>query len=221
MTRGDGPKKPAKVRDAGRSRDAILRAGRDLFAEQGFDGVSLNEIAAAAGLSRGTPSYFFGSKADLYSAVLQRAFEERESATRRACEPLLSWASAEDRGSIRGALTEAVNGYLDFLVRHPAFLKLVLQEELAGASRLRSVPRESKAIEEAFESVRSAAGNPGFRSFDVQEAVLIFVSLTFFPAAHRSTFMASMGKNLEEASTRQQHVELVVTQLLCLIEAPD
>lgn len=220
MNTGNEPKKPDKVRDAGRSKDAILRAGRDLFAEQGFDGVSLNEIAAAAGLSRGTPSYFFGSKADLYTAVLERAFEERESATRRACEPLLSWASSEDGVSIRGALTDAVNGYLDFLLRHPAFLKLVLQEELAGASRLRSVPRESKAIEEAFESVRSAASDRGLRTFDVQEAVLVFVSLTFFPATHQSTFMASIGKDLEDASTRRQHVELVVTQLLCLIEAP-
>lgn len=215
-----GPQKPDKLRDAGRSKDAILRAAGDLFAAQGFNGVSLNEIAAAAGLSRGTPSYFFGSKADLYSAVLQRAFEERETATRRACEPLVSWASSGDGSSIRSALTDAVNGYLDFLLRHPAFLRLVLQEELAGASRLQSVPRESKAIEEAFDLVRSAGGARGLGPFDVQEAVLVFVSLTFFPAANRATFMASMGKDLDDVSTRRQHVELVVRQLVSLVEAP-
>jgi AcrR family transcriptional regulator len=180
---------------------------------------NFEEIAAGAGLSRGTPSYFFGSKADLYAAVLQRAFEERESATRRACKPLLSWAGSDGEESIRAALTEAVDGYLGFMLGHPAFPKLVLQEELAGGSRLRDVPRESKAIEEAFEAVRSAAIKRGLRSFDVQEAVLVFVSLTFFPAAQRSTFLASLGMNLKDASTRQQHVELVVAQLLCLIEA--
>jgi AcrR family transcriptional regulator len=220
VSQGNKPKRLDKIRDADRSKDAILRAAGNLFAEAGFDGVSLNEIAASAGLSRGTPSYFFGSKADLYAAVLKRAFEERESATRRACEPLLLWATSENPDSIRGALTAAVTGYLDFLLRHPAFLRLVLREELAGASRLRSVPRESKAIEEAFETVRSVAANRGLRPFDIQEAVLVFVSLTFFPLAQRSTFMASLGKNLEDAGTRQQLIELVVTQLLCLVESP-
>jgi AcrR family transcriptional regulator len=220
VNQGDNPKRADKIRDADRSKDAILRAARDLFAKAGFDGVSLNEIAASAGLSRGTPSYFFGSKADLYEAVLNRAFEERESATRRGCEPLLSWAASENPDSIREALTAAVTGYFEFLFGHPAFLRLVLQEELAGASRLRNVPRESKAIEEAFEAVRSIATSRGLRPFDVQEAVLVFVSLTFFPLAQRSTFMASLGMNLEEAGTRQQHIELVVTQLHCLLESP-
>jgi AcrR family transcriptional regulator len=210
---------PDKTRDAERSKEAILSAARDLFADKGFDGVSLNEIAAAAGLSRGTPSYFFGSKANLYAAVLTRAFEERESATRRACEPLRSWAESEGASSIRTALIEAISGYLDFLLQHPAFLRLVVREELSGATRLRNVPRESKAIEEAFEAVRSVAANRGLRLFDVQEAVLVFVSLTFFPLAQRSTFMASLGMNLDDQSTRQQHVELVVAQLLCLVEA--
>ncbi len=220
MTRGDKPKGRDKIRDADRSKDAILRAAGELFAEAGFDGVSLNEIAAGAGLSRGTPSYFYGSKADLYEAVLKRAFEKRESATRLACEPLLLWATSENPDPIRGALTAAVTGYLDFLLGHPAFLRLVLREEIAGASRLRSVPRESKAIEEAFEAVRSVAARRGLRPFDVQEAVLVFVSLTFFPLAQRSTFMASLGRNLEEVETRQRHIELVVTQLACLMESP-
>jgi TetR/AcrR family transcriptional regulator len=217
MSQSKMPKKAEKLRDAERSKDAILRAAGDLFAAAGYDGVSLSEIAAGAGLSRGTPSYFFGSKADLYAAVLQRAFEERESATRRACEPLLSWVASEDPGSIRGALTQAVDGYFDFLLGHPAFLKLVLREELAGAARLRSVPRESKAIEEAFEAVRSIAPHRDLKPFDVQEAVLVFVSLTFFPLAQRSTFMASLGRKLEDAGTRQRHVELVVAQLLSLV----
>jgi TetR/AcrR family transcriptional regulator len=220
VSQGNEPKRLDKIRDADRSKDAILGAARDLFAAAGFDGVSLNEIAANAGLSRGTPSYFFGSKADLYEAVLKRAFEERESATRRACEPLLRWARSENPDPIRGALTAAVSGYLDFLLGHPAFLRLVLREELAGASRLRSVPRESKALEEAFAAVRSVAAGRGLQPFDVQGAVLVFVSLTFFPLAQRSTFMASLGRNLEEGATRRQHVELVVTQLLCLVESP-
>lgn len=217
MTQGRDRKGLDKLRDAERSKEAILRAAGDLFAEEGFDGVSLGQIATSAGLSRGTPSYFFGSKAELYMAVLELAFEEREIATRRACEPLLSWAHSESNDPIRGPLSKAVSGYLDFLSQHPAFLKLILREELADASRLQGVPRASKAIEETFEAVLSAAENRGLRPFDVKEAVLVFVSLTFFPSAQRSTFMASLERDLGDATARRRHVELVVSQLLCVI----
>lgn len=218
MTRDQDPTGFDKLRDAERSKEAILRAASDLFAEKGFDGVSLSQIAARAGLSRGTPSYFFGSKTELYVAVLERAFEERESATSRACEPLLSWANSENDDPIRDPLSKAVSGYLDFLSQHPAFLKLILREELAGASRLQGVPRASKALEEAFEAVRAIADERGLRPFDVKEAVLVFVSLTFFPSAQRSTFMASLERDLDDAAARRRHVELVVSQLLCVVE---
>jgi AcrR family transcriptional regulator len=218
MSAGGDWSDTGKLRDAERSREAILRAAEDLFAEQGFDAVSLGQIAAGAGLSRGAPSYFFGSKAELYRAALQRAFAEREEATRRACKPLLSWAAAEEAGPLEAHLSEAVGGYLDFLLRHQSFVKLIQREELAGGRRLRDVPREARAIEEAFQSIRAVAEQRGLRRFDVPEAVLVFVSLTFFPLAQRSTFMASLGVDLEKKGVRKRHVELVVGQLLGLIQ---
>lgn len=209
-----------KLRDAERSRETILVAAESLFAEQGFEGVSLGQIAAAAGLSRGTPSYFFGSKADLYEAVLTRAFERREEATRHACEPLLAWATADDGELIQTPLAQAVEGYLEFLAAHPAFLKLIQREELAGASRLRQVPRASQAIEETFAAVRAVAGAHGLHEFDVKQAVLVFVSLTFFPLAQRSTLMTSLGVDLGKPNARRRHAALVTDQLLALLGAP-
>ena len=206
-----------KLRDADRSREAILRAAEELFAERGFDSVSLGEIAAVADLSRGTPSYFFGSKEQLHRAVLEQVFRDREEATRRACLPLVTWADSDGGSPIRRPLTEAVDGYLEFLLRRPSFLKLIQREELAGSSRLQGVPRESKAIEDAFAAVRAVAGKRGLKTFKVDDAVLVFVSLTFFPLAQHSTFMASLDRDLSEANTRRRHVRLAVDQLLCLI----
>lgn len=206
-----------KLRDADRSRTAILAAAEELFAEHGFDSVSLGQIAAAADRSRGTPSYFFGSKAQLHRAMLEQVFKDREEATRRACLPLSTWAGSESKSSIRRPLTEAVEGYLEFLLRRPSFLKLIQREELAGSSHLQGVPRASRAIEDAFAAVRSVAVQRGLKTFKVDDAVLVFVSLTFFPLAQRSTFMASLDRDLREANARRRHVRLAVDQLLCLI----
>jgi AcrR family transcriptional regulator len=208
-----------RTRDAERSKEAILGAAEDLFTEHGFGGVSLGEIAAAAGLSRGTPSYFFGSKARLYEAVLERVFRDREEATRLACRPLVAWAESDRGTAIRGPLAQAVRGYLEFLLHRPAFLRLVQREELAGAARLQRVPRGAAAIQEAFAAVRAVAGERGLKSFDVDDAVFLFVSLTFFPLAHRATFMAALERDPGDQAVLKRQIRLAVDQLLFLLGA--
>jgi AcrR family transcriptional regulator len=56
------------------TRSALIAAGRDLFAERGFDGVSTEEIIAGAGVSRGALYHHFDGKVGLFRAV----FEEIE-----------------------------------------------------------------------------------------------------------------------------------------------
>ncbi len=211
------PPRAGRPRDAARSQEAILEAAEALFAERGFEGASLNEIALAAGLSRGTPSYFFGSKERLYGAVLERVFAARERATHEAFEPLVRWSSEQNGGSLQRALMRAVAGYLEFLLEHESFLRLIQQEELAGAERLRRAPRDSRAIADAFVALRSVAPRRGVQAFEVTDAVLLFVSLTFSPLAQRATFMASLQIDLREPRARRRHVRLVVDQLLHLI----
>jgi TetR/AcrR family transcriptional regulator len=192
-----------RIRDADRSRSAILDAAEKVFARRGYDAASLGEIAAAAGLSRGTPSYFFGSKEGLYQAVLERAFAERERATAAAFAPL------RDGEPLEAALRHAVDGYLEFLLAHPSFVRLIEWEELAGGRRLRRTPRESKAMTEAFAALDG--------DFDVDDAVLVFVSLTFSPLTQRSTFMAALRRDLADRNVRRRHAELVVKQLMGVI----
>lgn len=57
--------------DAGRNRRAILRAAEELIAEHGFDHVSLDKVAAAAGVGKGTVFRRFGSRTGLMTALLE------------------------------------------------------------------------------------------------------------------------------------------------------
>jgi TetR/AcrR family transcriptional regulator len=206
----------AKPRDAGRSRAAILTAGERLFAEHGFDATSLGDIAAAAELSRGTPSYFFASKERLYQAVLERVFAERQAATLEAFRAVTAWAG-QDRGSLAAALKKAVEGYLAFLIDRPEFVRLLQREDLSGGRYLPAATLESRAMTDAFEALRRVAPARGLRPFDVEDAVMLFVSLTFSPLTQRATFLAALERDLENPSARRRHVALVVDQLLHLV----
>jgi len=53
------------------TRDAILAAARERFAEQGFDRVRMRDVAADAGVDVALVTYHFGSKGGLFAAALE------------------------------------------------------------------------------------------------------------------------------------------------------
>jgi AcrR family transcriptional regulator len=210
-------------RDAAKSRAALLAVAERRFCDHGFDGVSLQEIGAAAGLSRGTPSYFFGSKEGLYGAVLDEVFAGRDEATRAAFAPLVAWAEDREGGDagLRRALGRAVADYLAFLIERPAFVRLIGWEDLGGGARLRETrPTASTVMADAFTAVRRAGRRRGTAPFAVDDAVLLFVALTFSLRANHDTFLAGMGRDLTEPAARRRHVRLVVDQLAHLVARP-
>ncbi|TMR90479.1 TetR/AcrR family transcriptional regulator [Nonomuraea basaltis] len=80
-SRREGTTEPRTERaDAVRNREAVLRATERLLAEGGGDHVSLDRVAALAGVGKGTVFRRFGSRAGLLQALL----EERSRALRDA-----------------------------------------------------------------------------------------------------------------------------------------
>src|SRR6476646_7598956 len=53
-------------------REQLLDVGRKLFAEKGFEGTSVEEIAAKAGVSKPVVYEHFGGKEGLYAVVVDR-----------------------------------------------------------------------------------------------------------------------------------------------------
>ena len=59
--------------DAQKTRDALLDAAEAVFDRRGVSGASLQEVAEAAGVTRGAVYWHFRDKADLYNAMMDRA----------------------------------------------------------------------------------------------------------------------------------------------------
>jgi AcrR family transcriptional regulator len=213
-----------KTRDAARSREAILGAAELLFAQRGYDGASLAEIGAEAGVSRGTPGYFFGSKDGLYRAVLERVDARRDAVLRPAFAPLVEWAGNEPQATgrtLEQVLEQAVDGYLSFLYEHPSYVALIEREAIDGGKRLAATSHHSTVIEDALRALRRSAGRHGLRPFDVRSVKLSFVALCFFPLAHRATFLPAIGLDPDSPRFLRERRRQVLDVLLHLIRDPD
>ncbi|RCV51227.1 TetR/AcrR family transcriptional regulator [Marinitenerispora sediminis] len=57
-------------------REQLLDIGRQLFAERGFDGTSIEEIAARAGVSKPVVYEHFGGKEGIYAVVVDREMQQ-------------------------------------------------------------------------------------------------------------------------------------------------
>lgn len=64
---------PAVRRDAARNREALLVAATDLIDERGVDGVTMEALAARAGVGKGTVFRRFGSREGLMASLLDHA----------------------------------------------------------------------------------------------------------------------------------------------------
>ena len=88
---GGGASEPARGRPASTSRQDVARAALDLFARQGYDDTTVDEIAAAVGISRRTFFRYFESKPDVvwgeFDAELGRLRQRLDEAP--AAEPLM------------------------------------------------------------------------------------------------------------------------------------
>jgi TetR/AcrR family transcriptional regulator len=207
-----------RIRNPERSRAAILDAAEKLFAEQGYDATSLTQVGAAAGVSRGTPGYFFRSKVELYQAVFDRSFAEVREAVRAGRARAL--ASNESPETI---LAGAVSDYFDFLAARPNFVRLIEREALNGG-RLPEGVSHLSAGQEALAAISAELGLDDTPSGDAAQLLLSIISLCWFPLIHARTVAAAVGVVMddgEELERRKRHViSLVLNGLRGLVPTP-
>src|SRR3989475_8073014 len=114
----------ARRRDAAATRDALLAAGTELFAERGYDGVPVWAVAQKAGVNKAMINYHFGGKRKLYRAIVSATFGEMVASVERL---------AEAPPPAPEGLRELIAGVGEIATRRPPhFFSRIPREGLAG-----------------------------------------------------------------------------------------
>lgn len=114
---------PKERADAARNRAAILDAAASLFAEHGVDAVSMDQVAAAANVGKGTLFRRFGDKAGLAAALLDARERVLQEGILHGPPPLGPGAPPSER------LLAFADAYADYVLKH---LPLVRMSETAA-----------------------------------------------------------------------------------------
>ncbi|MEW2329812.1 TetR family transcriptional regulator [Micromonospora chersina] len=125
---------PRERADAARNRAAVLDAAAALFREHGVEGVSMEAVAAAAGVGKGTLFRRFGDKAGLATALLDTHERALQEAILFGPAPL-GPGPAEASPPARDRLHAFVEAYLDYLLDHLDLVRI--SETAAPGARYR------------------------------------------------------------------------------------
>jgi AcrR family transcriptional regulator len=138
-------------------RARVTEISAEIFSRRGFRATSMNEIAAAAGLSKPTLYHYFRSKEELlvriYSDVLDESLTLGQRTVADAATPL-------------DAVRDLIRSRVVYTCEHQALLKVCFEEEHELPTELaEEVLRRRRAFERLFVAAleRHLAEHPGVR----------------------------------------------------------
>jgi len=128
-------RKTSRPRDASATREVLLNAATLVFAEQGFAGARVDEIAARAGVNKALIYAYYGDKTGIYRAVLTAHLQE-------FADPAFSKAVAAEAGP-RRALEDIIRRYFRLLIKNRSFSRLLAWDLLSNGKSGRDIILES------------------------------------------------------------------------------
>lgn len=201
-------------RNPEQTRRRILEAATADFARRGMDGARIDDIAAASGSNKRMIYHYFGSKTELFQAVLEGLYEGIcETAARIDIDELPP----------REALRAFIRTIWAFYRDNPEVITLLNSENLHQAKHI----RESQAVRDMqapFENiiarllVRGREAGLFVADVDPVDLYISIAGLLYYYRSNQYTLSVFFGRNLSDAAEQERwcdHVDHVVSGFLC------
>ncbi len=185
-----------------RTAEALLAAGRRVFAELGYHGASVRAIAGAAEVNPALVRYHFGSKEGLYHQVIERAMS---SLRQRLLRALID----DEGGGLRGRVQAMVRAYLEYLTEYRDVPRLVQRALLDRDPNLRRIAGEH--LRPLLEASRPFIAPEAHDSVD--EMVTSMFGALIAPVLYEPLLTDLFGRDVlspESIRQRQRHIETLV-----------
>jgi AcrR family transcriptional regulator len=209
--RGSAAMRKPKDPEANRAR--ILRSAIEEFAARGFKGASMDAIAARTHTTRALINYYFGSKEQLYIAVLEQVYSSI-----REAEAELDLDHLDPAAAIRGVVEFTYNYYL----ANEGFVRLVVAENQTRGRHLRkskAMRTLNRPIIERLARVIARGQAEGLFRADVDPVEIhkAIAALGMFNVTNRYTFGAifqrDMGAKGDVGRRRAMVADMILSYL--------
>jgi AcrR family transcriptional regulator len=201
---------PKIKRDPEGTRRRILLAAAEEFAAGGLFGARVDQIARRAETNERMLYYYFGSKEQLFTAVLEHAFSSLVEAER---------ALDLDGVAPIEAITRLAHFVWDYFRDHPEFLRLMNNENLHEAKYIKGSNRIRELISPIVETTRSIlerGQKAGLFRQDVDplKFYIAAAALGYYIVSNRFTLNATLGLDFSDPQQREQMIRMNTELLL-------
>ena len=196
---------------AQRTRQRIIHSARTLFAARGFEAVSIRDIAVHSGVSHGLIGHHFGSKEDIWRAVMDATLEQY----RALITPLIEAALTGNSAAL--PTVKAVSRIMIvYAGRCPEIPRLLTHEGIEGGARLdyfmAQIAPLRALMAPLFEAVQREGGLSQFSDESFLLSLLMLGTMPFALAAFSSE-LCNVDILVEEQIER--HADRVIATLFC------
>ena len=171
-------------------RAQLVDIGSRLFAERSYDSISIDEIAAEAGISKGLLYHYFSTKREFYVEVLRAG----AATMRAAVEPDPDLPPVEQ-------LRRSIDAHLDWVEQHAEGYITVIRGGIGSDDEVRAITEESReiAIQRVLDSLPTAHGRSKVVRLALQGWIGLLETVTIEWVQHRRVPRSEVSELLVQA----------------------
>lgn len=210
------PKRSPRKNDPNKTKDDILTVATEEFAAHGLSGGRVDAIAERTRTSKRMIYYYFGSKEDLYLAVLEKAYRKI-----RSLESDLELADMTPTNALRTLIAST----FDHDEHNPDFVRLVSIENIHHAAHMQrssEIKDLNISIIRTLEDILDRGRKDGSfrRDIDPIDLHMLISAFCFFRVSNRYTFGTIFRRDLSEPALFGRHKQLISDAVLSYLSSP-